>query len=122
MSEADLIAWLIWGVSVLVLGRLAIALLFNLATRGPRRLLRAAVAYLDQSDLTGAARAFSQARRKAYARGDLVATAAAWRGLAQVRSAKGDAVGAAAAEAAACDAERQAKKTRIKRLLPSDNA
>lgn len=110
MSEADLLAWLIWGASALVLGRIAIAITFNLATRGPRRLLRAAVASLDQSDLAGAARTFAQARRKAYARGDLVATAAAWRGLAQVRSARGDASGAAAAEAAATDAERQAKK------------
>ena len=110
MSEGELVAWSMVGVSAIALGCAAASLARRLVIRGPRRLIESGLQHLTEDNVSAAARDFALARHRAIVRGDLGATAAAWRGLAKVRAQNGDAAGAAAAQAAADDAERQAKR------------
>jgi hypothetical protein len=107
MEEGEILAWLLVSVSALALGYAAASVARRLLFRGPRRLLESGLRHLSENDLSAAARDFAKARERAVARGDLPATAAAWRGLAEVRAQDGDELGAAAAQAAADDAARQ---------------
>jgi hypothetical protein len=110
MGDVPFVAWLIMGASALSLSAIAMGLTKSLILRGPRRLLESGLEHLNGGDVEAAARDFSLAHRKAYARGDLGATAAAWRGLAEVRLHRGDVDGSVAAVRAACDAEEQSRR------------
>jgi hypothetical protein len=109
MVDGGFVAWSVIGASAIALGCAAAGLTRRLVFRGPRRLIESGIQHLTENNTGAAARDFALARHRAIARGDLGATAAAWRGLAEVRAQNGDAGGAAAALAAADDAERQAR-------------
>lgn len=102
--------WLTWGVGASILAIAAGHLVADglRPGRGACARLRQGLAALSQDDYPTAIRCFRRARARAARRGDLLATAAAWRGIAIIRQARGDALAAQAAHASAADAEAQA--------------
>lgn len=102
--------WLTWGIGASILaiaaGRLVAGGL--LPGQGACARLRQGIAALGNDDYATAIRCFRRARSRAIRRGDLLATAAAWRGIAIIRQARGETEAAGAAYASALDAEAQA--------------